>query len=264
MNASGGVPVKMSSGSRPQHARGEGIGGGQHFAVEVHRRLGPAGGPRGERDHRHVVGGGRHRAERARLPGGPLDQVVVGVAAVADDPQPRHARGGQLGGETVIAERQVHPGDAADRGQFAGPQQGHRGDHDPARLDHAQPAGRQPGVVRAAQQHPVPGHHAQLIGEHPGHLVGAAQQVAVAPGLALRQQARPVRAAGRHRLVEQRLGAIEPVRVVQVRQRELQVGQQVSRRQAVPAERVNVRGWRELHGRTSTCATRDVISIPAG
>ena len=63
----------------------------------------------------------------------------------------------------------------------------------------------------------------------------------------LRQQARPVGAMRGDRLLQQRARAVQPVGIGQLRQRELQVRPLISGRQMVPAERVGMRGRRELH-----------------
>ena len=56
--------------------------------MEVHGRLRPAGRARRERDHRHVVGRGRHAGERRRACRGEGGEVRGVVAAEGDDPTP--------------------------------------------------------------------------------------------------------------------------------------------------------------------------------
>ena len=78
MNASGGVPMKMSSAAGVAgHARGKQIADRQHVAMEMHRALGLAGRAGGEGDQADIVGsrvagcrtparlGGGQRVQRA-------------------------------------------------------------------------------------------------------------------------------------------------------------------------------------------------------
>ena len=81
VNAIGGVPVTTSSGRDADDVPGERVGDGQHVAVQVHRRLGPAGGAGGEGEQGDVVGRGGDRGER---PLGRAARTVgeLGVAGV--------------------------------------------------------------------------------------------------------------------------------------------------------------------------------------
>ena len=123
-------------GRRPQHVRGERVGVREHVAVEVHRRLGPAGRTRGERQQRDVVGGGLD-GRRTRRPHAaqPAPEIVVPVPAVGDD---RDAcRGRRLRRSSRNRWSQSARSICGDLGtvlQLARPQQRHRRDHDRTRL----------------------------------------------------------------------------------------------------------------------------------
>ena len=166
---------------RPQHQLRVGVARRQQVPVEMHRRLRAAGRPGREGDHRDVVGRGLHAGELCGL--GPGQGHQVGVTGPAERHEPDTGNGGQLAGEAVIAERELDPGDRADAGQLRRAQHRHCRDRDAAGLQHAEPAGGEPRVVRPAQQHAVAGHQPEVLGEHPGDLAGAGGEVAVGPRL---------------------------------------------------------------------------------
>ena len=198
-------------GRRLQHVPGEGVGDGQHVPVEVRGRLRHAGGAGGDGEQRDVVGGGLDGPERGPVPGRPRDQVVLAVTAVAHHPQLRDAGGDQVVGEPGVAERQAGPRDVADRAQLAGAQRRHRRHHHPARRQHAEPAGHQPRVVGAAQQHPVARHQAELLDQHVRDRVGPLAELAVRPLDARTEQAAAVRAVLGDGAREQDLRAVQPL-----------------------------------------------------
>jgi len=185
---------------------------------------------------------------RGFLLAGQPGEVAGVVGAVGHDPHRGHGgRAGRLGqraGEPAVTQRQADLRDLADRGQLAGPQQRHGRHRHAAGSQHAEPARHQPRVVRAAEQHPVAGHDAQVLGQHPGDLAGHPQEVAVAPALVRRQQARPVGPVRRDRRVEQLGRAVQPGGIPQRGQREAQLRPVAGRGQVVTAERVGVGGRR--------------------
>ena len=218
--------MNTSSCARLDDVLGEGIGGGQHVPVEVHGHLRLAGGARGRREHGHVVGGGIDRGERAvlgRATGGQARRVIGLLVTVMQGGQRRRA-GGQVLGEAVVAQGQARLGQTDDGGDLPGPQQGHRGDRHPAGLDHGEPGHGEPGAVRAAEQDPVARAQAEILGQHLGQLVGAADDLAVGPGSGRRKQAGAVGAVPGRGLVEEFGGAVEPLGIVKFRQVEAEFG----------------------------------------
>jgi hypothetical protein len=128
--------------------RAEGVGDGEHVAVEVHGDLGDAGAARRRRQQRDVVGRGVDVGEGGRLPGGPDGDVVGSPGAEAGHGQAGR-RGGRLevGGEPGVAQRQRAAGEPDQLGQLGGAQHGHGGHGDAAGLEDGEPAGHQPRVV---------------------------------------------------------------------------------------------------------------------
>ena len=241
--------------ARLEHMAAERVLDSQHVAVEVHGGLGLARGARGRGEQGDVVGGGGHRGEAGVPALAAADQVLVAVAPVADR-RDAEVRGVQFGGETVIADGQARPGDPGQRGDLPGPQQGHGGHRDPARLDHREPGSDQPRVVRPTQQHPVARHQPEIFGQHPGGLVGVAEQVAVGPRLGLCPQAGAVRAEPGDGGVQQCLGAVQPVGIAQPAEVEPQVRPLLRGREVVPAEGIDMGGGRQLHCGPSSFGTR--------
>ena len=228
------IPVRLDQ------VLGKAVRGGQHIPVEVHGDLRLAGGARGRREHGNVVGGGIDRGERAVLGRAAGGEIAGVVPAVDERGQPRRP-GRQVRGEAVIAQGQARLGQPHDGGDLPGAQQGHRGDRDPAGLDHGEPGGGEPRGVRATEHHPVPRAQAEVLGQHPGELVGPADGLAVRPGLGGRQEAGTVGAVAGGGGVEKLGRAVEPLRVIQFRQVEAEFRPLVPRREAVTAEGVEVR-----------------------
>ena len=112
------------------------------------------------------------------------------------------------------------------------------------------------GLFGPAQQHPVAGHQAEVLDQHPGGLVGVTEQVAVGPRLGGRAQAGAVRAEPGDGGVQQRLGAVEPVGITQPAEVEAQVRPLFGGREVVPAEGIDVGGGRQLHCGPSSFGTR--------
>lgn len=217
-------------GERSQHAGGEGVGDGEQVPVEVHTALGASGGPRSERDEGDLVGGrvdrpvGAGAGVRGRQPG----EVAGAAAAEQGGPQAVHVRVGQARPlrqarrlrqvlrRPRVAQRVAHLGQRADGGQFARPRLRQYGHRHRARLHDGEPARRQPGRGGPAQQHPVPGHHPQVLGEHMGDAVHRLPQLAVAPHAPVGGAQRgTVRAPLLHRAVQQLVPAVQPVGVAQ-------------------------------------------------
>jgi hypothetical protein len=229
---------------RLQHVTRERLADRQHVTVEVHRRLGAAGGARGEREHADVVVRGLDDVE-----GGVLGQHPLGpgVVAVGDGGDPQRLDRLE---EPVVDERRVQVGDLVDGLQLPRPQQRHRGDHDGPGLQHSEPGGREPLAVRAAQEHAVPGHDPEILDEDACDPVRRRHQLAVRPG---REpglvEARPVRPVARRDVVEQGGGAVETLGVLELGQVEDQLGPLLCRREVVTTERVDVGRREQLHGR---------------
>ncbi len=230
-------------GARLQHMTGEGVGDRQHVPVEVHTALGAAGGAGGEGDQRHVVGRRPHgRVRRAGRRA--VEQVVRGVTAVRRDPQVRDLGLGEVVDGPDVAQRVPDPGDLAHRAQFVRALLGQHRDRHGARLQHGQPAGREPRCGGAAQQHPVAGDDAEVTGEQVRDAVDPGAQLAVRPWLTGGgEEHGPV--VGRS--VEQFGGAVEPFGVAQLRQVETELGPVVRGWQMVAGEGVDVRRVPWIH-----------------
>ncbi len=231
---------------RAQHVARERVAHRDHVAVLVHRGLRPARRTGRERKQGHVVARGRHVVEGGGLRRDSLGEVVGCLSAVRDRRQPQP---GCRIEEAMVDQCRVERRDLVDRRQLACAQQRHRRDHHATGLEHAEPAGGQPRVVRAAQQHAVAWHETEVVDQHVGHGIGAGQQVGVRPGRAvLADQARPVAPVPGDHVVEECCRAVQPVRVGELREREEQLGPLVSRRQVVAAEGVDVRRREQAHG----------------
>ena len=218
--------------------------------MEVHGRLGPAGGAGGEGEQGDVVGGRRRRRRRCRPWRRARGVEVVVRAAVAT--VRRLSRPAATRSSTKRWSHSARSGsaDLAIVRSSPGAQQRHRGHHDATGLEHAEPAGHQPAGCSGPQQHPVAGHQAEVLDEHLGDLVGRGgagrRRSRVSSGDS--RQGRSGAVLGDD-VVEQGGRAVEPVGVVQLRQVEEQLGPLVERRQVVAAEGVDVRRRRELHAR---------------
>lgn len=235
-----------------QHMLREGVRYRQHIAVEMHAALGPSGGSRGERDQRHVVGGGVHRVEGLVGSAGDAQQQIVGrVTAVRRHPQPGDLRLDQVVDRADVAQGMGHPGDPAHGAEFVRPLLGEHRDGDRARLQHRQPAGGQPRGGRAAQQHPVARDDAQFTGEHMGDAVDPGAQLSVRPRGAGRGAERRALGAG---VREEFDGAVQPVGVAQPGKLEAELGPLFGGREMVAREGVDVgrecrpRGARGIDG----------------
>ena len=232
-----------------EHVVGEGVGVGEDVAVEVHRRLGPAGGAGGEGQHRDVVGRGVDVLEVGGLGLGEGVELASGArGAVGHEGEVRDPRRLEVLGEAVVAQRELELADLADRGQLAGPQHRHGRDDDAAGLEDREPGGDQAGVVGAAQQHPVARDEAEVVDEHARDAVGPVEQVAVGPpGAVGREEAGAVPAVPFHHGVEELDRAVETLRVLDLWHVEAQHRPLLLGRQVVAAEGVDVRGRAESH-----------------
>ncbi len=217
--------------------------------MEVQGGLGAAGGAGGEGDQGDVVGGGGDGGEAGRFGGAAGGEVLGAAAAVGEDAQTRGAGPAQLVQEAVVAEGEDGLRDGVQLGELGSAQQRHGGDDHPAGLQHAEPTGREPGGVGAAQQDPVAGGEAEVLGEQAGDPVGVVAQSAVRPLFGGGEQAAAVRPEPGDGVVEQGGGAVQSVGVGQLRYVEEEFWPLLEGREVVSAERVHVRRGGELHGR---------------
>ena len=167
VKASGGLPMKTSSGLGAQHVRREAQAARHHVAVEVHRRLRLAGGARGEGEQAGVVGGGVDVGERRVVARhARLEAVGRGRGRAAEAARCCASLGSLRRGRVELAaQRGVAEGDRHlrlldDLHQLLGAQHRHRRDGDAAGLHHREPAGHEHRLVGGAQQHAVAGHEA--------------------------------------------------------------------------------------------------------
>ena len=223
---------------------GERVADGEHVAVEVHGRLRSPGGAGGEGEHRDVVARGEDVVERRGLGGHPLGPGVVA------ERERRHAE--RLDGfeEPVVDQRGVEVGDLVDGLELTGAQQRHGGDEDGTGLEHAEPGRGEPLVVGPAEQDAVARDDPEVLDEDVRDPVRGGQQLVVRPGREARLvQARPVAAVPLDHVVEQGGRGVETVGVVELGQREDQLGPLVVGREVVATERVDVGRGQQLHGR---------------
>lgn len=152
-------------------------------------------------------------------------------------------------GERVVVDH--HEGGSYAFGHVAklvGFPRGHGGDHHRPGLQDPEPAGHGPRTVQHPEHHAVPGHDPVRISEHAGELIRAALELAVAPGFPVRDEERgAVRPEALDGRVDECLGGVEAIRVVEFGQRELKRGPGVERRERIASEGVDVRAGRELH-----------------
>ena len=196
VKASGGLPMKTSSGVGAQHVRREADAARHHVAMEVHRRLRLAGGAGGEGEQAGVVGGGVDVGERRVVA---RHQRFEAVGRVASPKQMRErvaqrasASRGSGGLELAAqrARRRARSSTCAlldDLPSSLARSIGIVRDRDAAGLHHREPAGDQHRLVGGAQQHAVAGHEAAVVRRARGRCGR--------PGAAARR--RSSRAAGR-------------------------------------------------------------------
>ncbi len=168
-------------------------------------------------------------------------------SAAAGDRQAGCA-GDQLAGQPVVADGEIGPGEIGERGDLTTAQQVHGGHGHAPGLQHGEPGGDEPWVVRPAQQDPVAWDETEILGEHLGGLVRVTKQVAVGPGLRGGAQAGAIRAIVGNGGVQQGFGAVESLRIAQFRKIEAQFRPLILGREVVPAEGIDVGGGRKRHG----------------
>ena len=264
VNASGGEPTNTSSGVTAEHFAGVPVGDDQQIAMEVHRGLGFAGGARGEPQQRDVVASGRHGLVTDRLvERDPVELgIMVGRTVETDHfPQVFAVFGArdELVHQPGVAERDPDLGFVDDLGQLTGAQHRHRVDHHRAGLRGRQPARHHRRVVGAADQHPIAGLDAVVLGEGVGEPIRPVGELLVGASTAVADQRRVVA----HPLVDdpvgeldrgvEVLGILEPV--------EQQVGPLGERREIVAGERVDVATRTEDVGVAAHDGTTAVASI---
>ena len=207
--------------------------------MEVHRRLGHAGGAGREGEEAGVVGGGVDGGEGFVVALHRGFEAAV-TARVEQAQVQRRRRQAQFVGQRRIAQCMRDPADVDDRLQLLGAQQRHRRHRDRPGLHHGEPAGGQHRVVRRAQQHAVAGHDAHVLHQHLGDAIGTVLQVAPGPGQTGRADADPLAAALRNRCVEQLDGAVQLRGELQLGQLEQKLRLLIGRRQVVAGEGVDV------------------------
>ena len=191
VNASGGVPVKTSSGEGSRIVAGERVADREHVAVEVHAALRLAGRARGERDQGDVVARGRHRLEAAGAAA--RGQLVEGQHARSTGS--RDARLAHLAGQPRVHER-VRDLRLARSPSTSSPARsiGIVATTTPPASRIAEPARDQLRVVVAVQQHAVAGHEPHVLDEHAGDPLGArraARRRSTSPRRRARRAGRP-------------------------------------------------------------------------
>jgi hypothetical protein len=148
----------------------------------------------------------------------------------------------------VVADRQLRPRQL-DRGdELARAEQRHCQDDHAAGLEDAEPDRHQPWVVRGTHQHPVARLQAERPGKQGRHPVGVVAKVPVRPLGRCRQQGAPVWSVAFDGVVDQPLGAVEPIRILELWQVERELWPLIFGREPIPCERVGVRGSRQRHG----------------
>ena len=230
-------------GGYPEHFPGIAVRGREQVAVKVHRRLGLASGAGGEGEQGDVVAAGRHRVEPDRLgQGDPVElRVVVGGAVEADDLLQKAARlgaGDQLVHHPGVAEGEPDAGLLDDPRELSGAQHRHGVHHHRPRLGGREPASDHRRVVGGADQHPVPGLHAEVVPKGPGQAVGPVGQLLVGAAPAMPDEGHVIAEARLHHPIGEFDGGVQPLGVVG------RAGEEVrpllGRRQVVAGEGVHV------------------------
>ena len=187
VKASGGLPMKTSSGVGAQHVRREADAARHHVAVEVHRRLRLAGGAGGEGEQAGVVGGGVDVGERRVVARHARLEAVGGRGVAEADDAREHAAITGRGSVELAAQRHV-----AERDRRPAPSR--RSGRAPWRAASASCATAMPpafitanqqatsiGLLAARSSTRLPGTRPQSFDEHVGDAVGLALQLGVGP-----------------------------------------------------------------------------------
>ena len=185
VNASGGLPVKRSSGVRAQHRARPAVAARQHVAMEMHRALRLAGGARRERDQRGVVGrGGARRRTSAGFAAIRASRPSPAVAAELHDAAQRRASAARARARRRAARRTARARPAPWRRSSVSSL---------ARSSGIVPRRCRPPSARANQHAAIiglfgprsstrlPGTSAQVLAQHVRDPVGLRQQIRVGP-----------------------------------------------------------------------------------
>jgi hypothetical protein len=228
-------------GARLQQVPADDIAHDEHVAVEVHRRLRIAGRAGSERQQADVVGRRRDVLELV----GPLRHEIF-QRAVTVGRDARQATGGSrrfmhLSDEARFADGVIDLRALGHDAQLFGSQHRHGGHSNRAHLHHGEPACDQRRRIRPAQQDPIARYDAEVVHQHVRDAIGAFEQLEIAPVATRRIERNPRAVTFEDSLVEQRGGAIQARRIVQLRQVEAELGPLLARRQAVARESIDVR-----------------------
>ena len=208
MKASGGEPTNTSSGRHAEDLLGVAVGDDQKIAMEMHGRLGLAGGAGRKAEQRDVVAAGLDRveghgfAERDAVELG----IVIGGAVEADHLLEIFAglgAGDELVHQPRVAQRQRDLGLVDDLAEFAGAQHRHGIDDDGAGFGRRQPARHHRRIVRRADQNAIAGLDAEILDQRVGDAVGPVGQLLVSAAAAIADQRDMVAEAARDHAVGQ-------------------------------------------------------------
>ena len=208
----------------------------------MHGALGLAGGPGGKGYQCNVFSIGIDVFETRGL----LSYQCVGrvVIPILDGFKRRAGSQSQLQFriKPLVAKRMRDFGLVDDLGEFLGAQQRHGADADAARLEHRHPGRRHHRIVRAAQQHAIAGLEIHLAHQQVSHAVGLRLQLRIGAFAVRRADGDALAVAGAHHVVEKDGRAIHALRVLQLRQLEVEFRPLIPGRQIVAREGVGMRG----------------------
>jgi len=224
------------------------VGNDQEIAMEMHGRLGLAGGAGSEAEEGDIVAAGLHGAEHhvfAQRNAVELG-VVIGGAVKADHLFEELAAAGAIDEfvhQARVAERERYFGLVDDLAQFAGAKERHGIDDNGAGLGGGDPARDQRRIIGGADQNAIARLDAELLDQRTGDAVGPVRELSVSAAAAVADQRDAVTEAARHHAIGQFNARVQLFGVTKTVQRNLRP--QVRRRQVVARERIDMRGTPE-------------------
>jgi hypothetical protein len=151
-------------------------------------------------------------------------------------------RGDKFGCEALIAEGRADLGLVDHVHQFFLAQQRHGGNDDQTRFHHGEPGDGQHRRVRAAQQHAVARHQAQIFRQHARQAVYLIQHLGIGERATGAIDGDAVAPAARHGGIQQFHRAVQPVGILHLRDVIDQGRPLVARRQMIVGEGIDMGG----------------------
>ena len=219
--------------------------------MEMHRRLGFAGGAGGEAEQSDVVAPGRHRVELHRLVERDAVElgIVIGGAVEIDNLLEEFAglgAGDQLVGDAAIGQSQRDLGLVDDLAELAGAQHRHGVDDDRACLGGGEPGRDQRRVVAGADQDAVARLDAVVLDERVRQPVRPVGQLLIGASTAIADQRDAVAETALDHAVRQFDGGVQALGILKFRPIEQDVRPLIERRKIVAGEGIDMRGRAKL------------------